>query len=320
MKLTVDCVLTSQLSALPYDSALACLLSKSSRTWLDSPLEAVVCDQHGLKRVSDYPIAVIAASAEGIGVGDAYWLRADPVHLILQRDSFSLGEPVPLQIAHEQSEGLLSSLNEHFKPDGLRFVVGNSGAWYLRPAHAPQIKTTLPSVAADKDIFQFMPQGEEGAKWGAYLNEVQMVLHAHPVNIARESAGLVAVNSVWFSGGGVMPQKITLKQNVDLIAANSAFYRGLAQWSGLPSVPVGMDLETVLQNAAPYPHVRLQLTPERLLSDACFQVLLNALNTDRIKELTINLGCYERTLTLTITRLHTFKFWRKLKPVMHFVM
>ena len=33
-------------------------------------------------------------------------------------------------------------------------------------------------------------------------NEIQMHLHEHPLNLARESAGLAAVNSVWLSGCG----------------------------------------------------------------------------------------------------------------------
>lgn len=321
MKLTVDCVVTSQLSALQQTSSFGYLLSKASTTWLDLPLEAVVCNQYGLKSALDYPIAAIAASADGLEVGDAFWLRADPVHLAMQRDSFSLSEPLPVQIEYEHAERIVASLNQHFNADGLAFFIGNSGAWYLRLNQAPQIKTSLPSVAVGKNIYQFMPQGDMSAKWRAYLNEVQMLLHSHPVNIARESAGADAINSVWLSGGGKMPSraKPDHDNNVDLIVAGNPFYLGLAQWSGLPSQVMATNLEDVIQGSALRQHVHLQLSEEQLLGDACFHVLLKAFKAKRIKALTLNLGCYERTLTATITRLDTFKFWRKLKPVMHYL-
>lgn len=319
MKLTVDCEVTSQLSALQQTSALGYLLSKANTAWLDIPLEALVCNQYGLKPAQDYPIAAVAASADGLEIGDAFWLRADPVHLTMQRDSFSLSEPLPIQVKHEHAKHIVASLNQHFNAEGLTFFIGNSGAWYLRLNQVPQIKTSLPSVAIGKNSYQFMPQGDMSAKWRAYLNEAQMLLFSHPVNAARELAGAPVINSLWLSGGGIMPLRATPYHDFDLMVANSPFYLGLAQWSGLPSQVMAMLLDDVIHGAASRQHVHLQLTREQLLDDASFQVLLNALKTKKIKALNLNLGCYEKTLVLTMTSLGNYKFWRKLKPVMHFL-
>jgi hypothetical protein len=38
-----------------------------------------------------------------------------------------------------------------------------------------------------------------------WLNEVQMFLHGHPVNEAREACGKPVVNSLWLWGGGRQP-------------------------------------------------------------------------------------------------------------------
>jgi hypothetical protein len=321
VKLTVDCELTSQLSALQQTSVFAYLLSKANITWLDIPLEALVCNQYGLKPAQDqdYPIAAIAASADGLEVGDAFWLRADPVHLTMQRDSFSLSEPLLIRVEPEHTENIVASLNQHFDAEGLTFFIGNSGAWYLRLNNAPQIKTSLPSIAIGKNSYHFMPQGNMSAKWRAYLNEAQMLLFSHPANAARELAGAPVINSLWLSGGGAMPLSIKPQHDVDLIVANSPFYLGLAQWSDLTSQVMAPRLDDVIQSSAPRQHVHLQLTHEQSLDDASFQVLLNALKTKKIKTLNLNLGCYERTLVLTMTSLDHYKFWRKLKPVMHFL-
>lgn len=318
MKLTVDCVLTNQLSALPQNGALARLLSKAHIVQLDLPLEALVCEQHGLKPVPDYAIAPIAANADGLDAGEAYWLRADPVHLVLQRDSFSLSEPVPIYVAREQAEQVIASLNQHFSQDGLVFFIGNSGAWYLRLNQQPQIQTVLPGVATGRNIYQFMPQGAAAAAWVSYLNEVQMLLHEHPVNMARESAGEAAINSIWLSGGGFMPQpSLSVQPEVaeDLVVANSPFYHGLAKWSGMPYQVAAQSLANILQRAESRQHVRLQLSAQQLLDDTCFHVLWNALRARSIQQLTVNLGCYEKTLVATIRPIDTYKFWRKNKPI-----
>lgn len=301
--------------ALPADSALARLLSKAKVRQLDLPLEAIICAQHGLVPQPDYPVAPIAANADGLMVGDAYWLRADPVHLLLQRDSFSLSEPVPLKIERDHAESIIASLNQHFSRDGMTFCIGNSGAWYLRLKQMPEIQTTLPSVAMDRNIYQFMPQGAAASVWVSYLNEIQMLLHEHPVNIQRESRHQAAINSVWLSGGGFMPHPLSAENSIDVFVASSPLYHGLAQWSGLAIQPVEKSLLKQLQHIGAYSHTRLELPGQHLSDDISFGVLRDALSTKRITQLTLNLGCYEKTLVATIRPMDTYKFWRKSKPI-----
>lgn len=321
MKLTVDCVLTSELLGLHSASALAQLLAKAKVTHLDMPLEALISEQHGLQSAPDYPIAAISAAADGLDIGNAYWLRADPVHLLLQRDCFSLAEPVPLLVDSEHAERMIASFNQHFSQDGLVFLIGNSGAWYLRAEQTPKIKTTLPSVAAGKNIHQFLPQGLESSKWSSVLNEVQMLLHEHPANEARVSIGELAINSVWLSGGGMMPQRISTQNNVSVMIANSAFYRGLARLTSKTYQALPSSLDDILQEVTE--HARLQLPPSHL-DEVWFNPLLLALESKKIKQLTLNLGFYEKSFIVEIKSTDTYKFWRNLiwrspKPVMDYL-
>lgn len=308
MKLTVDCILTSDSPDLHITGALAQLLAKGKVTQLEKPLEALICEHYGLQAVHDYPIASIAAVVDGLDVGGAYWLRADAVHLVLQRDCFSLGEPIPLQVNREHAEGMIASLNQHFSQDGLMFLIGNSGAWYLRSVQEPQIKTTLPSVVAGKNIHQFMPQGLDSSKWLAVLNEVQMILFEHPANIAREATGEMAVNSVWFSGGGVMPQTAVFKNDESSVFANSILYQGLGKWAGFSLLPTPSNFDAILQSDLA--HVRLHLTPNNQLDEAWFKPILSALKSRKIKNLTLNLGFYEKCLVVEIKPIDFYKFWR----------
>lgn len=315
MKLTVDCPLSHSLFGLPADSALAYLLSRAHVRQLDLPLEALICTQHGLQATPDYPIAAIAANADGLTAGDDYWLRADPVHLLLQRDSFSLSEPVPLQVERAQADLLLATLNQHFAADDMTFCIGDSGAWYLRLKSSPEIQTTLPAVALDRNIYRFMPQGAAASKWLSCMNEIQMLLHDHPVNIERESRHQAAVNSLWFSAGGYMPQTLPSSNGFDCFVAESPLYQGLARSAKLPILPMAQPVSKSLQHVGASQHVRMELPARHLSDDASFDQLRQALKARQIEQLTLNLGCYEKTLVATLRPVDTYKFWRKNKSI-----
>lgn len=316
MKLTVDCALNNQWLELQDNIALSYLLSKAKVTQVNTPLEALICEQLGLPTPSenqpDYPIAAIAAEADGLGVSDAYWLRADAVHLVLQRDCFSLGEPVPLSVESAHIEQMIASMNQHFAQDGLTFLIGKSGACYIRSTQSLQIKTTLPSVAAGKNVHPFMPQGAASAKWLSVLNEIQMLLHEHPANQLREAKGELAVNSLWLSGGGKILQHTALKNDVDLIVANSPFYQGLAKYAAIQCQRLPENLTNLL--SVENLHTRLALTD---VKDS-FERIVTALKNKKIKQLTLNLGFYEKSLIVEMTPLDTYKFWRRIKPISNF--
>lgn len=317
MKLIVDCTLTHALSALPQHGALADLLSKGNKRWYELPLEAQVSTEFGLQEAWDLPIAAVSASTDGLDVGGAYWLRAEPVHLVLQRDGFSLNGSYPLSLERGHAESLVMSLNQHFMSDGLKFMVGHSGAWYLRLSQAPHIKTFLPEAAVGRDVAQFMPQGENAGIWLGYLNEMQMLLHTHAVNIARESSGHEAVNSLWFSGGGVLPTFLGNTSGVGstLLAGKRVFYRGLASYAGIPFLEESGSVNEMLEKFSKNASVRWQLSEQLLLDDLSFQSLRYALKSGYITALTMNIGCYDKTLVATIKPSDLYKFWRKTKSI-----
>ena len=162
-----------------------------------------------------------------------------------------------------------------------------------------------------------MPQGPESAKWKAILNEVQMLLHEHPANEAREADGEVDVNSVWLSGGGVMPIFKGLPNEVDLIVADDVLSQGLAKWANILNQSPPKNLDAVLQKNAQ--HVHLQLSKTIHLDTTWFEPLFSALKNKQIEQLTLNLGFYEKTLVILIKPLDSYKFWRKPQAVMHYL-
>ena len=47
--------------------------------------------------------------------------------------------------------------------------------------------------------------------------------------------------------------------------------------------------------------------------------ILVALRAKKITQLTLNLGCYDQSLNVNIKPIDQYKFWRKSKPMQHYL-
>ncbi len=166
--------------------------------------EAALCQSLGIARQQDWPLAPITLEADGQQADDAYWLRADPVHLRVMRDRIVLADSSALDLSQHEAEALSASIAQHFG-DTLHPIPLHPQRWYLQLPHPPRLTTTPLSVATGRDIDPIQPQGEDAQRYRALLNELQMLLFAHPINQAREARGELPVNSLWLWGGGIKP-------------------------------------------------------------------------------------------------------------------
>ncbi len=151
------------------------------------------------------PHAALAWQQAGNQPEDAYWLYAAPVHLLLQRDSFSLAAPVPLVLDSQEVDALTQSLNTHFAADNMQFF-WHQQQWFLRLQCNPNIETVNPQRAINQNINAFLPTGKGAMAWASCQNELQMLLFEHPVNMARENQRRQTVNTIWCYGGGQIIQ------------------------------------------------------------------------------------------------------------------
>lgn len=187
-------------------------------------LEAALC---GLFDVPDAPVAAISAVFDGLGEG--CWLRADPVHVRLQREQVVLLPDV--QVSDDEARQLCASLNEHFAGQGLEFFAPHPQRWYVKLAELPDIATVPLSQAAGHNIHGNLPAGAEARRWHQLFNEVQMLLFAHPLNAAREARGAVPVNSVWFWGNG--SNDIAPQCTYDSVSSDEVLVEMLASAAGV---------------------------------------------------------------------------------------
>jgi len=112
-------------------------------------------------------------------------------------------------------------------------------------------------------------------KWRRLQNELQMLLHDHPVNAAREARGELAINGIWFWGAGAFRGKavpmgpnmahmlgVVNKRNIltppsvspgpkrrnpnELVLAKLALARGLALNAKMPLIDLPPSLNAFL--------------------------------------------------------------------------
>jgi len=273
-------------------------------------LEASLCKQFGIKKQADWPLAPLCLLGEEAHQEGGYWFVVHPVHFVLQRDFFTLGDVV--RLSRDETELLASELNQHFSQEGLRFMPNKASNFlYLQVNDDVDVTTYLLSEAMGRDVGKHMPQGKHGMKFQALLNEVQMLLHDHPINQALEERGLLVVNSLWLSGGGRFEAiNHSAHKPAFQLFANDALSAGLAKWSRVSIALVKDYASLKLAGDAV-----LVVTNNSDLESDWFDPMLKSLKQKELNTLRCHFDVHGMTFTLHLKALDTWKFWRKLKPV-----
>ena len=135
------------------------------------------------------------------------WLRADPAYIrpdINGARLLAIGDA--LGIEQVDIDAFLPALRPLFGDAGFPLDAPVPGRWYLRlPRESKLPAFATPDDALGDDIFEHILASAEARRWRVLASEAQVVLHNHPRNAARLAAGRVPVNSLWFWGGGVLP-------------------------------------------------------------------------------------------------------------------
>lgn len=224
--------------------ALQTLLARGTRR--REPAEGIggaVCKALGIARQQDWPLAPLALEAEGEAAGDSYWLRADPVHLRVMRDRIVLFAGDEIRLAQDEADALSAAVAAHFggelSPRPVR-----PHHWYVRLARPPALTTTALSAAIGRHVDPLLPEGRDAMRFRSYLNEVQMLLHEHPVNLRREARGEPAINSLWLWGGGTRP--VPVAGPLPALWADAAEARAAGSFCGAQLHPTPERFETTL--------------------------------------------------------------------------
>jgi hypothetical protein len=287
-------------------------------------LERWLLDSFGLEEES-LAAGALTVLAHGAQAGDSVWARADPIHLRLMRDRVLVVPSAAFTISPEEADALCETLNRHFAGQ-LEFHAPAPEHWCVRLAAEMELPIVSPLEIAGRPM--------EPVRGGdTLLNELQMLLHEHPVNEAREGRGELAVNSLWLWGAGRAPRvgkppwrSVSSDEPISLGLARAAAIRSRAlAASGTAWLERGPDEGrhlVVLDSlrpplalsdaAAPSPEYRGSLEQ---LEQSWFGPLLAALRAGRIGMLTIHAPDAAEGTSVETIRGDLRRFWRRARPL-----
>ena len=185
-----------------------------------------------LKINEELPVAAVRLRARKQPVPAAMYC-CDPVTLQADRDSAVLlgNEHVPITV--EESDTFITDLNQHFAEQGLRFRSLTPQQWLVQFPRTLNITTPPPHQAQWQDVRLCAIEGEDAQQWRVWLNEIQMMLYQHPVNLRREERAEQPINSLWLWGGG--QYQMNVSPALDIIYSDDALIYDLARSMGIKS-------------------------------------------------------------------------------------
>jgi len=301
--------------------ALQNLLGRGHSEILEpAALENILCELFGVPGAADAPIAPITAVFDGLSAG--CWLRADPVNLNLHRDQLLLNA---VQVESEEAAALCASLNVYFSGQGMEFFAPHPQRWYVRLDALPQMRTTPLSQVIGGNVRRMLPAGEEAARWHQLFNEIQMLLHAHPLNEIREARGEPIINSLWFWGGGCGDDLAPRQKNVHGVSSDDALVEMFAATADIPfsAWPVQWrDQEgnvkqllvwTGLQSALQRGDLAVWRTALQDFETGYAQPILQALRSGRIAQLQLDISGVNGMRRVRLNRGDAWALWRRSK-------
>src|SRR5216683_5657529 len=283
--------------------------------------EAWLFERFAVPKQRDWPVAPYTLLADGGAPERDFWLRADPVHLRLGRDTLTFADSAAFDVSRTESEALVETLNRHFG-DAMLFYPVQPARWYVRLREVPDMHTTPPSAAREEPIEGNLPSGPDTMRFHALMNEAQMLLHEHPVNAGREARGEPALNSVWFWGGGVIGA--AKDRPFSTVVGDDPLARGLALAAGIPVRALPKDAGSMLADLGDEGLALVVLEAPReaplrerrtALERDWFGPLLAALKSGRIGMLTLQLCGVDSLLEVETVRSDLRYFWRRRKPL-----
>jgi len=294
--------------------ALARLYGKGRRN-VSTPTNLIdlIAERLGL---SSHTVAALTLSMDCPHAKAGFWLRADPVHLRIDRDRLTvLGVPF-FQISQDEANAFVAALNALFAEDGFTFLAATPTRWYLRLPSDPRLNFTALDVALGGNMHDFLPQGENALKFHAVINEIQMALYGHTVNDERDALGLPMINSVWLWGGGVFDPTIPIAPSNVAILGGNEIVQAMAGRAWRPALNCAADLPNQdaivvldqLSFDAIYGNAYEWRAQWEQLEQNWFAPLLAMLKAGQVTQLTLTFP--SSASQVKVTRRDLYRFWQ----------
>jgi hypothetical protein len=282
-------------------------------------IEMVLCETLGGRQSKDWPLAAYSRLGETLELTKGTYFVVHPAYFALQRDHFVFSQTLLLEPGVNVQ--LVKMLNKHFAEDGFYFERSSDPAfWYLKSTAPINVKTTLPAKAIGRDVRGFMPQGPDALKCQSMINEVQMLLHDHPVNQMREVVGQVPVNSIWLSGRAAHDDltPVCLAKKLQIFA-NDTLTSGLAKNARQAHYVLPRTWQTLTDSLASDEDALVVVDQAAVLEEAWFEPMWTSLKRANVKQVRCHFAVDGMTFTLTLHPRDKWKFWRAERPIIDYL-
>ena len=190
----------------PFSPAFGKCAAKLQRARSAEPGETAQLRRHFRCIPDAWPMAAICRQHEARDAYDQTWLRAEPLFLQAEMRGARVMACGTLPLSLQEKQAVLSALKPVFGDSGFELSSSRHDFFYIRALSASPIPAFSPAPEIlGCDLAGLLPDNRQ---WLAIFNECQILLHNHPLNVARQQQGQLPVNGLWFWGQGALPTAI----------------------------------------------------------------------------------------------------------------
>lgn len=245
-----------------------------------------------------------AAETPATDVARTAWLRADPAHLQADINGGRLlATGAMLGLDAEDVAALVPALRPLFGDSGFELDAPHPERWYLRlPREARLPAFEPPAQALGDDALAHFPEGETARRWRALWSESQVLLHQHPHNARRREQGRLPVNSLWFWGGGLLPDHVST--TFPSLCSDDPLLHALARAANIPAMQRDVIDPATIEDAV---DLRDLAGARRLLSGLLTEAVAR-IRGNALAAMTLD---FADGVQLHAERGQRWRFWRK---------
>jgi hypothetical protein len=183
----------------------------------------------GIEPEDRLPVAALThvSDQKKTPLADHYWLRSDPVTLWADMAQVFMTSHGFADLNPYERNEIENCIRTVLMEEGIDLHSNHPERWCIALNKPLEFEFTSLDDALGMDLADALPAHPQAGYWRRILNEIQVALHNCPVNIKRRQSGRQEINSVWFWGGGFLPDAAP-HDLIDTVYSNNPVTRGLA--------------------------------------------------------------------------------------------
>ena len=167
-----------------------------------TPFEAIRLQQLGYTPPAGANLGTgLAALHAGVkNPSETVWL-AELSAISVGREGATIAHPASFEVTADEADALFDAVSGLWADRAISALPLNNRQWRIWLDPSASTRSLTPAAMAEMRLSDWWPQEDSLREWRRLLNEIQMVWHDHPVNLARAERGEMPINSLWLFGG-----------------------------------------------------------------------------------------------------------------------